>query len=95
MNWDDTKKQLVTLTENQAQLFKATLGGGTASVSEANLSGHGMGRVASSLEEKGFIEPMGRIGRQYKWQPTLTWQDNWGKYQSEITYVLDKITEDK
>ena len=54
MRWDEAKSQLVTLTENQAQLFKTALGLGTASVEEAGLGGHGMGRVASSLEEKGL-----------------------------------------
>lgn len=95
MKWDNVKTQLTDLTENQAQLFKTVLDGGTASVNEAGLSGHGMGRVASSLEEKGFIEPMGRSGRQYKWRPTTDWGNNWKKYQTEITYVLDMITEQK
>lgn len=95
MNWDDAKNQLVNLTENQAQLFKSTLGGGTASISQANLSGHGMGRVASSLEEKGFIEPMGRTGRQVKWMPTADWQEAWKKYGSEMKSTLNMITEEK
>lgn len=89
------RTELVDLTENQARLFKTVLNLGTAPVEEAGLSGHGAGRVASSLQEKGYIEPMGRVGRQVKWVATPTWEDRWNKYRKDISSVLELISEKK
>lgn len=93
MDKDEIERVLINLTENQAKLMKVVLTKGTAASGASGLSGHGLGRVASSLHEKGIITPMGRSGRQYKWSTTPTWEKNWDKFREEISSMLDRITE--
>lgn len=85
------EEALIGLTENQTQLLRTIFEKGTIESGASGLKGHGLGRVASSLREQGFITPMGRAGRQYKWKLTSAWQENWINHGEEIRTILDQI----
>lgn len=90
MNQED-RNLLVGLTENQATLLKTVFIKRTASSGESGLSGHGLGRIVSSLQQKGFITPIGKKNRQYKWKPTEEWKEKLTKYNDEILELLKEI----
>lgn len=86
------EEKLINLTENQAKFLKAVFIHERAMASGASgIAGRAKGKVAATLRDGGFITPMGRSGRQYKWEPTPTWQDNWDKFRKEISDILDRI----
>lgn len=85
---------LINLTENQAKFLKPIFIQGTAASGASGLRGHGLGKVAATMHEAGFVVPMGRLGRQKKWELTSTWEYNWNKFRKEISDILNKISGD-
>ncbi|MDP2874140.1 MAG: hypothetical protein Q8N84_02510 [bacterium] len=88
---EEIEKTIRNLTERQAALVKVVLLKGPVPSGASGLSGHGLGRVASSLQEQGVIEPLGRSGRQKKWTATPDWQKTWSENRKEIEKILDQI----
>lgn len=92
MTKEEMEKVLIGLTENQAQLLRTIFEKGAVGSGASGLKGHGLGRVASSLQEQGFITPMGRVGRQHKWKLTPMWEENWVNYGEDIKTILNQIS---
>ncbi len=88
----ETKSLIINLTEGQAKLLKAVFEKGVIASGASGLSGHGLGRISSSLHQAGFIEPMGRLGRQTKWQAVPLWEGKLKDYRKDILDLLEKIS---
>lgn len=89
------EKKLRRLTRRQAVALKAILEQVDKSVSLAMVSrmpGKEMGGIMSSLERKGYVQPIGRVGRSFNWE--ISDEEIKGAMQNdkkEIIKLLNKI----
>lgn len=91
MNKNDAIKELRNLTTGQAKVLKGiTVSGGGRLNSLATGLGPEAGAIAYSLEKKGFIEQIGRIGQYKKYAPTAEWQHTWDSFRDEIQPLLER-----
>lgn len=71
-----TEEKIRRLTENQARALKAVVEGtasgdavtGTYISNATGLTANALGGTVSALERNDFIQPLGRDGRQFKWE---------------------------
>jgi hypothetical protein len=89
----ETENKLRRLTSNQASALKTFITKPMATSGATGYSGQSLGGTVSALTRTGFIEPLGREGRQFRWElsdPDL--KISLKQNKEEILVLLNRVS---